>query len=135
VVKVYAIALTVGVLALIGWIFAVYVGNERASFNPDQRFGLSGRRVVAGLVGFGMAGMSAEFSPRDLSWPIALGYWLLRVRSRPPGMPGGSIAHARWSDSGVLLVSDVHGAFAALRRIVDRNETLLILGDLINLLD
>jgi hypothetical protein len=28
--------------------------------------------VVAGLVGFGMAGMSAEFSPRDLSWPVCL---------------------------------------------------------------
>jgi hypothetical protein len=72
VVKVYAIALSVGVFALIGWIFAVYVANERASFNPDQRFGLGGRRIIAGLVGFGMAGMSAEFSPRDISWPIAL---------------------------------------------------------------
>jgi len=35
----------------------------------------------------------------------------------------------------VLLVSDVHGGFEALAAVVARNETLLILGDLINLLD
>lgn len=35
----------------------------------------------------------------------------------------------------MLLVSDVHGAFESLRAVVARNETLLILGDLINLLD
>jgi hypothetical protein len=28
--------------------------------------------VVGAAVGFGMGGMSAEFSPLDLSWPIAL---------------------------------------------------------------
>jgi Icc-related predicted phosphoesterase len=35
----------------------------------------------------------------------------------------------------LLLVSDVHGAFDALRRVATRSETLVILGDLINLLD
>lgn len=35
----------------------------------------------------------------------------------------------------MLLVSDVHGAFDALRAVAARGETLLILGDLINLLD
>jgi Icc-related predicted phosphoesterase len=35
----------------------------------------------------------------------------------------------------VLLVSDVHGEFEALQRIANRGETLLILGDLINLID
>jgi Icc-related predicted phosphoesterase len=35
----------------------------------------------------------------------------------------------------VLLVSDVHGAFDALKELADRGETLVILGDLINLLD
>lgn len=35
----------------------------------------------------------------------------------------------------MLLVSDVHGAFGALRKVAGRNDTLVILGDLINLLD
>lgn len=35
----------------------------------------------------------------------------------------------------VLLVSDVHGAFDALKEVADRGETLVVLGDLINLLD
>lgn len=71
-VKVYAVTLTLGAIALIAWIFAIYVGNERQSWDPDRRFGLAGRRLVAGLVGFGLAGMSAEFSPRDFSWPVSL---------------------------------------------------------------
>lgn len=71
-VKVYAVALVVGISALIAWIFSVYLGNERPQLDPDRRFGLRGRRLVAALVGFGIAGMSAEFSPRDFSWPVAL---------------------------------------------------------------
>ena len=35
----------------------------------------------------------------------------------------------------LLVVSDVHGAFEALEEVAGRGETLLILGDLINLLD
>jgi len=35
----------------------------------------------------------------------------------------------------LLVVSDVHGAFDALEEVANRGETLLILGDLINLLD
>ena len=35
----------------------------------------------------------------------------------------------------LLVVSDIHGAFDALREVAERGETLLILGDLINLLD
>lgn len=35
----------------------------------------------------------------------------------------------------LLVVSDVHGAFDALQEVASRGETLLILGDLINLLD
>ena len=74
-VKVYAIALSLGVILLIAWIFSVYLaGNVEAwsRISPEERYGRRGRQVVAGLVGFGMAGMSAEFSPRDLSWPICL---------------------------------------------------------------
>lgn len=73
-VKVYAIVLVVGIVALIAWIFvrSYAVNTDRTSFDPEHRFGISGRRGVAGLVGFGMAGMSAEFSPLDISWPVAL---------------------------------------------------------------
>ncbi|HKX75260.1 MAG TPA: hypothetical protein VJR05_07705 [Acidimicrobiia bacterium] len=74
-VKVYAIVLAIGVLALIFWIFARSLAVNVPAWSrvdPEGRWGVKGRRVVAGMVGFGMAGMSAEFSPRDLSWPLAL---------------------------------------------------------------
>jgi Icc-related predicted phosphoesterase len=35
----------------------------------------------------------------------------------------------------VLLISDVHGAFEAMRRVASAGETLLVLGDLVNLMD
>lgn len=74
-VKVYAIVLAMSVVLLIAWIFATYLGGNVAAwkrFDPEERLGKPGRRVVAGFVGFGMAGMSAEFSPLDLSWPVGL---------------------------------------------------------------
>lgn len=73
-IAVYAVVLAAGVLGLIAWIFArtYAVSTERASIDPEVRWGVGGRRVLAGLVGFGMAGMSAEFSPRGIAWPLAL---------------------------------------------------------------
>lgn len=67
-IPVYAIALVLGALGLIAWIFArSYALNVgRTDIDPEVRWGTRGRRVVAGLVGFGMAGMSAEFSPLDI---------------------------------------------------------------------
>lgn len=35
----------------------------------------------------------------------------------------------------MLLISDVHGAFDAMRRVAASGETLLVLGDLVNLMD
>lgn len=35
----------------------------------------------------------------------------------------------------MLLISDVHGAFDAMRRVAAQGETLLVLGDLVNLMD
>ena len=35
----------------------------------------------------------------------------------------------------MLLVADVHAAFGALRRVVETGETVLVLGDLVNLVD
>lgn len=102
-VKVYAIVLAAGVVLLIAWIFATYLGRtvtEWQKFDPEARLGMLGRRVVAGLVGFGLAGMSAEFSPFDLSWPVALvlavagaaamvwyAGWVDRARSRAMAEP------------------------------------------------
>lgn len=73
-IKVYAIVLAAGVVLLIAWILmTVLAGNlNRPSLDPESRFGLGGRRLVAGSVGFGMAGMSAEYSPLGISWPLAL---------------------------------------------------------------
>ncbi len=73
-VKVYAVALAVGVVGLLvmilGGAFAANVGRNDA--DPGRRWGLPGRSVVGALIGFGMGGMSAEFSPLDLQWPVAL---------------------------------------------------------------
>jgi len=102
-VKVYAIVLASGVLLLVAWIFATYLGGTVAEwkrFDPEERLRKPGRRIVAGLVGFGLAGMSAEFSPFDLSWPIGLvlavvggsamawyAGWVDRAPSRPVAEP------------------------------------------------
>ncbi|MGQ0849159.1 MAG: hypothetical protein ACT4OP_08600 [Actinomycetota bacterium] len=99
-VKVYAVVLALGVIALITWIFAAAFASNahQEHLDPETRFGVKGRRVVAGLVGFGMAGMSAEFSPRGITWPWALVLALLGAgaaawyagwidRSRAPGPP------------------------------------------------
>jgi hypothetical protein len=70
-VPVYAIALFVGFLLLLVWIVGVGIGTwvEGWEFaDPEHRFGFVGRSIVAGLVGFGMAGMSASFG----GWPPAL---------------------------------------------------------------
>lgn len=73
-VKVYAITLVVGIIGLLvvimGGAFAENVGHPER--DPGQRLGSKGKAVIGGLVGFGMGGMSAEFSPLDFSWPVAL---------------------------------------------------------------
>jgi hypothetical protein len=74
-VKFYAIALALGVIGLIvvilGGTFAENLG--RGDRDPGRRIGQPGRAVIGALVGFGMAGLSAEFSTLDLDWPAALG--------------------------------------------------------------
>lgn len=93
-VKVYAAALAVGIAALLAWIAAgaLAVNIERPALDPEERFGVRGRRVVAALVGFGMAGMSAEFSPRGIDWPLALA---LAVAGA-----AGAAWYAGWADRG-----------------------------------
>jgi len=73
-VKIYAITLAVGVVGLLVFILGgAFAENvDREDRDPGRRFGLAGESAVGALVGFGMGGMSAEFSPLDLSWPVAL---------------------------------------------------------------
>ena len=73
-VKFYSIALALGVIGLIvvilGGAFAENVDREEK--DPGRRIGSGGRAAIGALVGFGMAGLSAEFSTLDLSWQVAL---------------------------------------------------------------
>lgn len=87
-VKFYSIALALGVIGLLvvilGGAFAENVGREER--DPGRRMGSRGRAAIGGLVGFGMAGLSAEFSTFDLSWQMALLVALL-----------GAVAGALWA--------------------------------------
>jgi hypothetical protein len=87
-VKVYAISLTVGVIGLLvvilGGALAENLGRRES--DPGRMIGRTGRAVIGGLVGFGMAGMSAEFSSLDFGWQIAL---LLAIV--------GAVAGALWA--------------------------------------
>ncbi len=67
----FGVALATGFLGLLGWIAATAVADSVdgwESADPEERFGLTGRRVVAGVFGFGMAGLSAAYA----GWPIAV---------------------------------------------------------------
>lgn len=66
---VYAVVLAIGTVALVGWIVAHSGARnvENDAFDPEIRWGLTGRRIVAGLFGFGLAGTSAEFAAREIS--------------------------------------------------------------------
>ena len=71
-VKVYSIALVLGIIGLIALILGTAATGEASGEEkrPWERPGMP--RLVGALIGFGMGGMSAEFSPLDLSWPAAL---------------------------------------------------------------
>ncbi|MGD2051446.1 MAG: hypothetical protein PVI35_03125 [Acidimicrobiia bacterium] len=67
-VAVSAVALVIGLLGLLGWVAAGTVGESVAGWSrldPEARFGAAGRAVIAGLVGFGMGGLSSSFA----GWP------------------------------------------------------------------
>lgn len=73
-VKVYAVSLVVGIIGLLivimGGAFAENVGHPER--DPGEKMGTRGKMAVGALVGFGMGGMSAEFSPLDFAWPLSL---------------------------------------------------------------
>ena len=72
-VKVYAVSLVLGILALLvvilGGAFAENINRE--DLDPGARMGMTGRMIVGWLVGFGMAGMSAEFAPLGFAWQVS----------------------------------------------------------------
>ena len=54
-----------GFVALLAWTISVYVGESVKgweSFDLDRRFGVNGRRLLAAILGFGMAGLSASYA-------------------------------------------------------------------------
>lgn len=73
-VKVYAVSLALGIAGLIvlvyGDAFAESIGRPHLA--PGRRIGIVGKAVVGAVVGFGMGGMSSEFSPLDLRWEVSL---------------------------------------------------------------
>lgn len=71
---VFGLALAIGSVALLAWIVAAAVAGSVENWDtvdPDARFGRTGRRVVAAVFGFGMAGLSAAYA--GWSAPVALG--------------------------------------------------------------
>lgn len=73
-VKVYAVTLTIGFIGMMVFIFGGTLAENlgRPERDPAERFGLPGKLTVGALIGFGMGGMSAEYSPLDLSWAVSL---------------------------------------------------------------
>jgi hypothetical protein len=60
----YAIALVLGIIAILAWIAAVAVAETVSGWehiDPDRRFGARGRATIGGLSGLGLAGMSATY--------------------------------------------------------------------------
>jgi hypothetical protein len=74
VVKVYAVVLVIGVIGLILLIMGGALADNlgRPSLDLAERLGQRVKPFVAATLGFGMGGMSAEFAPIDISWPLAL---------------------------------------------------------------
>jgi hypothetical protein len=90
-IKVYAVSLAVGLLILLVLIYGGTLADNlgRPERDPDRWFGLRGKLVTGAILGFGMGGMAAEFSPIGFSWPIAL---LIAV-----GAAGVSVLWVRYS--------------------------------------
>jgi len=68
VVAIAAVALVAGLLGLLAWVAASAIGESVegwSRFDPEARFGAAGRFTVAGLVGFGMGGLSSSYA----GWP------------------------------------------------------------------
>jgi len=67
----FGLPLLAGFILMVAWVAAEAVSEQVEGWNsvsPEQRFGKVGRYVLAGLLGFGMAGISALYG----GWPELL---------------------------------------------------------------
>lgn len=71
-VKVYAIVLAASALGLVVLLIGGAWADNAGKRLFEEPRATRVKTVVAAGAGFGMAGMSAEFSPLDFSWPVAL---------------------------------------------------------------
>lgn len=73
-VKVYAVSLVLGFLGLVIAIFGAALAESlgRPGLDVGDRFGRVSKLAVGALAGFGMGGMSAEFSPLELGTGVSL---------------------------------------------------------------
>lgn len=73
-VKVYAVTLALGIIGLVlvilGGSLAENLGRHEK--DPGERIGMLGKSIIGGMAGFGMGGMSAEFSPLGFNWQVSL---------------------------------------------------------------
>jgi hypothetical protein len=73
-VVVYSVMLALGFAALVVIVMGGTLAENlnREDRDPGARIGQRGRLLAGAVLGFGIGGMSAEFSPLDISWPVAL---------------------------------------------------------------
>lgn len=73
----YGVVLIIGVVAVVAWIVLAAIASMVAGWehvDPERTFGTTGRAVVAGVFGFGMAGISMLYTefPDVLSFVAAV---------------------------------------------------------------
>ena len=98
-IPVYAVVLSVGAVALLAWLVMGLTATSvdgKEGWNPEDRFGLPGRQVVAGLLGFGLGGMSASYAGWAAGLAIlaaigGVGVGLLSVRLLGVEDPDGDV--------------------------------------------
>lgn len=67
----FGLPLLLGFVLMVIWIAATAVAGQVEGWegvSPEERFGRTGRYVLAGTIGFGMAGISALYA----GWPDVL---------------------------------------------------------------
>ncbi|MBT8212235.1 MAG: hypothetical protein KJN71_03715 [Acidimicrobiia bacterium] len=61
----FALSLSLGIVALLAWIVMAALASNLEGWDwlhPDNGLGATGKAVIAAMVGFGMAGISADFA-------------------------------------------------------------------------
>ena len=83
-IPIYAVAVVVGFIGILGWVvmgLAAASVEGKEGLDPEARFGVIGRYVVGGVLGFGLGGMSASFGgwPDGAALAAAVGGALLAI--------------------------------------------------------